>query len=322
MPWWRRKSREHDLEREISSHLELEQEEQDGDATQARRALGNPTRVKELTREQWGWTRLESLAKDVRYAARILRKNPTFSAAAILTLALGIGANTAIFAVVNAVLLRPLPYPNPDQLVLLWDSYGTRGNFGPVSYPNFRDWRAWNHTFHDMAAFTSVQFVLTGAGEPTRVQGTLASASLLPLLGVQPLLGRNFFPAEDRPESANGANAIIISHRLWMNHLGGDPKVLGRNLTLDGNPFTVVGVMPASFGSITNGPAPDFWITAALLSENGPKPVSEERTMSFLHAIGRLKPGVSLTQAQADMDGVGAALVRAFPADDPKEGVV
>jgi putative ABC transport system permease protein len=309
--------------------MELEAQEQreaarpPGDASRAaRRALGNPTLVKELTREQWGWTWLETLGKDVRYATRVLRKNPTFSSVAILALALGIGANTAVFAVVNAVLLRPLPFPNPQQLVRLWDSYGTRGNFGPVSYPNFRDWRSWNHSFQDMAVITHVDFVLTGTGDPVHVRGTLASASFFGVLGVQPMLGRIFLPEEDRP-APNGANVIIISHKLWKERLGGDPKILGRNLTLDRNPFTIVGVMPASSDSSAGTSDSDLWLPAALLaaSSGTSKPLSEERTMSFLHVIGRLKPGISLAQAQADMDAVGAALVRAYPEDDPKAGV-
>lgn len=329
MLWWRRKSRELDLEREIDSHIELEAEEQresghpPSDATRAaRRALGNPTLVKETTREQWGWTWLETLGKDLHYAARVLRKNAAFSFVAIAALALGIGLNTAIFALVNAALLRPLPFANPHQLVRLWDTYGTPGNFGPVSYPNFRDWRAWNHSFQNMAAITRLDFVLTGTGDAVHVGGTLASASFFEVLGVQPMLGRRFLPEEDRPP-ASGANVIIISHKLWKERLGGDPKVLGRTLTLDRNPFTIVGVMPPSFDSNAEVSDSDFWLPAALLAESSgaSKPVSEERSMSFLHVIGRLKPGISLTQAQADMDAVAVALVRAYPADDPKEGV-
>jgi putative ABC transport system permease protein len=153
-----------------------------------------------------------------------------------------------------------------------------------------------------------------------RIEGLLASANLFRILGVQPALGRNFLAEEDRP-NANGSDAIILSHKLWKEHFGGDRQIIGRRLVLDGKPFTVVGVMPAGFDSEDESTT-DFWVTAALLAESGPKPLSEERTMSFLHAVGRLKPGVSLPQAQADMDRVAAALVRTYPNDNPRDGVI
>ncbi|MGH9611253.1 MAG: ABC transporter permease, partial [Bryobacteraceae bacterium] len=326
MFWRKRKSRDDDLDREIRSHLDLEAEEQqDRGLSQedaryaAKRALGNATLVKEAVRDMRLPRWLDAAARDLRYATRMLRKNPVFSFIAVAVLALGIGGNTAIFSIANAALLRSLPFPHPHQLVELWDSYGNPGNYGPVSYPNFRDWRAWNRAFSGMAAFTNTGFDLTGAGEPMHVEAILASANLFRVLGIHPMLGRNFSPGEDRP-GANGANSAIISYRLWRERFGGESSVLGRIFKLDGKPFSVVGVMPPHFDSYTGGSGADIWVTAALLS-SGKKPVAEERGISFLHVIGRLRPGVSLQQAQADMSRVAGLLMRAYPKGDPKESV-
>jgi putative ABC transport system permease protein len=263
--------------------------------------------------------------EDLRYAARILRRNPAFAVISALALALGIGANTAVFSVLNAVVLRPLPFPEPRQLVRLWDSFGTPGNFQPVSYPNFEDWRAWNHTFSGMAAFTGSSAVLTGSGDAMRVTGVIASASLLDILQVQPAIGRRFLAEEDRPHANGGLDSVIIGHRLWRERFSGSAAVLGRAIMLDGQEYAIVGVMPPGV-DLPAGPAdPDFWMTAASLAQVSPgrvRPVTAERGMSFLSAIGRLKPGVTAAQAQSDMDGVAAALVRTYPKDDPKEGVI
>ncbi len=329
MRWWKRKQREHDLDRELKSHLDLETEEQQREGTPAgdarlaaRRVLGNATLVKERTRETWGWTRIESLWKDTRFALRMLRKNPGFAAITVLALGLGVGVNTAVFSLFNSLLLRPLPFPEPDRLARMWDTYGSN-MAGPVSYPNFTDWRSWNRTFEDMAVFSYRAWVLTGTGDPLLVRGVAASANLFRILRVQPMLGRNFFPEEERP-NANGTDAIIVSHKLWKERFGGDPAILGRGITLSGHLFSIVGVMPAGFDSRTGIENPDFWTTIAPLAQSSPtasRPVTEERSMSFLRVIGRLKAGVSIAQAQADMDRVASLLVRTYPLDDPKAGV-
>src|SRR5215467_13199922 len=154
---------------------------------------------------------------DLRYAARILRKNPAFAAISVLALALGIGANTAVFSLFDAVVLRPLPFAEPRQLVRLWESYGTAGNMQPVSYPNFEDWREWNRTFSGLATFTGSSAVLTGAGEPMRVTGIMASANLLEMLGVEPALGRRFLAEEDRPHANRGVDSVLIGAKLWRS---------------------------------------------------------------------------------------------------------
>ena len=290
----------------------------------ALRELGGLDQIKEECRDMRRVSWIENFLQDVRYGLRQLRRAPGFAAVALLTLALGIGANAAIFSVMDAVLLRPLPFPDSDQLVLLWDSYGYKGTHAAVSYPNFLDWRAWSHSFSGMAALTGSDYVLTGQGEPVHLEGTTASASLFQVLGVQPILGRRFLPEEDQPHADNGADSIILSYKTWEEIFQGDPKVIGRSITLDGKPFMVVGVAPQGVESQMGDPGPQFWTTAAPLAEvspQSPKPLSEERQISFLSVIGRLRPGVTLAQAQADMDHIAAELMKAYPKDDPEEGV-
>lgn len=267
---------------------------------------------------------LANLWQDIRYCLRQFRRNPAFTAVAVVTLALGIGANTAIFSVVNAVLIRPLPFPDSKQLVRLWDSYGSPGMTGPVSYPNFADWRAWSHSFSGMAAYTGGDSVLTGHGEPVHLEGTIGSASLFQVLGIQPILGRRFLPEEDRPHADSGADAVILSYKTWIEVFQRDPNVIGQGITLDGKPFLVIGVAPLDVESLMGNGRAQFWTTAAPIAEvspESPKPLGEERQSSFLHVVGRLKPGLTPARAQADMDHVAAELAHAFPKDDPREGV-
>ena len=323
--------RDAELEEEIAAHLEMlvEQNVERGMAPEearraARIALGGGEQIKEAVREQRGLPWLESFIADVRFGMRMLRKNPGFTAIAILTLALGIGANTAIFSIVNAVLLRPLPFPNSDQLVELWESDGQRGATDPVSYPNFADWRAWNHSFSTMAAYTGGDYVLTGHGEPVHLEGVIASASLFQVLNIQPLLGRPFRPDEDFPHADNGADAIILSYPAWTEIFHRDPKMIGELITLDRERFLVVGIAPPGAESLLGDGQSQFWATAAPLAHplhQSPKPLTEERQISFLHVIARLRPGVALPHAQADMDHVAAELEHAFPDDDSKQGV-
>jgi predicted permease len=267
----------------------------------------------------------EAMWNDFRYAARIVRKNPGFAAMAVLALALGVGVNTAVFTIFNAVVLSPLPFPQSRQLVRLWDSFGTAGNFQPVSYPSFEDWRGWNQTFSAIAAFTGSTSVLTGAGDPVRLSGIAASANLFEVLGVQPVLGRRFLPEEDRPRANRGVDSVILGDRVWRETFGGSRDILGRVITLGGRPYSVVGVMPPKVDMRAGPPDPDFWTTIAPLADPAPgqaRPVTAERTMSFLNAIGRLKPGVTAAQAQSDMDHVAALLMQAYPKDNPKAGII
>ncbi len=189
-----------------------------------------------------GLNLVETLFQDARYAARTLLKNPTFTAVAVVALALGIGANSAIFSVVNSVLLRPLPFKDPERLVTVWEDRTRRGF--PRDTPaaaNYVDWRDQNQVFDAMAAIADQSFNLTGAGEPERISGKRVSASLFPLLGVEPLVGRAFPAEEDQP---GGERVVMLSHGLWQRRFGSDRTIVGKQLTLNGESHTVVGVMP------------------------------------------------------------------------------
>jgi predicted permease len=251
-----------------------------------------------------------ALGQDLRYALRQLRKSPGFTVVAVLTLALGIGANTAIFSVVNAVLLNPLPFPNASRIVSLFEA---TPNFprGSISYPNFLDWQRDNRAFEAIAAFRWTDGAITGVGEAEEVQARRVSATFFPILGVNPILGRNFTPDEDR----RGANpTALISEGLWKRKFGRDPNVIGKRLIVAGRGRTIIGVIPASFRlHIFNFQTADVY-----------EPIGEETDQAFflrdtywgMDAIGLLKPGVTLAQAHDDMKRVNAALADAYPRED------
>src|SRR5262245_53486481 len=249
---------------------------------------------------------MQTLIQDLRFGARILLKKPGFTLIAVITLALGIGANMTIFSVVNAVLLRPLPYQNPEQLALIWGKLPAHvsGNVG-ASAPEFADYRDQNLVFSSVAAYTSSSFDLSGVGEPERIVGTFVSASLFPLLDVQPALGRAFLNEEDRP---GHDRVVIVSHGLWRRRFAGDPDVIGRSVTLDGQSHTIIGVAPAGFRfpDVDTESWKPIAFTAEDLSEN-------ERGSHYLSVIARMKPGVTIAQAQADM----AALARRMQQQHP-----
>ena len=295
---------ERELEEELRVHLEKEVEQNVArgmNAEQAHlsalRSFGGVERVKEESRDSRGVRFLEELGQDLRYGARMLVKNPGFTVVAVITLALGIGANTSIFSVVNAVLLRPLPFENPDQLVMIWQTNLQRGVLrDPVSLPNLIDWQQQSHTFGEIAAFNPRGFSLTGTGEPEHLPGTFVSVELFPMLGANPLVGRNFLPDEGRPR---GNRAVIISFALWQRRFGGDPNLVGKSLTLNGALYTVVGIMPAKFQFPIQGlfpiPVSELWAPLAI------DPAQVNRGNSELFIIGRLQPGVSIEEAQAEM---------------------
>ncbi|HKG12700.1 MAG TPA: ABC transporter permease [Pyrinomonadaceae bacterium] len=244
------------------------------------------------------------ILQDLRYGLRTLRKHPGFTAVAVIALALGIGANTAIFSVVNTVLLRPLPYKDPDRLVMVWED-ATRSGY-PRDTPaaaNFVDWRDQNGVFEGMAALADQSFNLTGMGDPERLEGKRASANLFGLLGVEPLLGRGFLPEDDRP---GGPRVAVLSHGLWQRRFGSDPKVVGRSLELNGQSYEVVGVMPQSF----QFPSPEYelWVPIAFTQQE-----AASRGRHYLQVVARLKPGVSFGQAQAEMSTIAARLQQQYP---------
>ena len=253
------------------------------------------------------------LSQDVRYGLRMLRKNPAFTAIAVLALALGIGANSAIFSVVNALLLRPLPYKNPSQLVVVWEN-ATHLGF-PKNTPspaNFLDWQKQSTVFDGLGAFAEKTFNLTGVGEPERLEGRRVSATLFDLLGVKPIVGRNFVPEEDKP----GTKVALLNESLWRRRFGSDPAVIGRPLALNGESYTVVGVLPNSVRLPAFGNWRDqVWVPLAFSAEE-----AAGRGNHFLEVIGRMKPGVALEQARAEMATIMARLAQQYPEHNTRIG--
>ena len=261
---------------------------------------------------------MQNLFQDLRYALRQLRKNPGFTAVAVLTLALGLGANSAIFSVVDAVLLRPLPFHAPSRLVVVRPTEpGRRDDIG-VSYPTFLDWRARNHVFEGLSVFREDDFTLTGQGEPAHLTGAVVSANLFSVLGVSPALGRDFIPEEDQP--IGSGLPIMLSHSLWQNRFGSNPKIVGQSLTLGGQTFAVVGVMPLGFQFPVQRTPVEFWITIALDAQpmNGSPPMTSQRGAGYLDVIARLGPQVKIETAQTEMAGIQSGLNRQYPENRPK----
>jgi len=257
---------------------------------------------------------MEMLWQDIRYGIRMLLKAPSVSIVATIALALGIGANTAIFSVVNAVLLRPLPFANSQELMNVWETDATRGyQRGSVSYPNFVDWREQNHVFERMASYHNNDFIMTGRGESTRLQGAVVNADLFPLLGVAPVIGRGFRADEDNP-GENG-RVVLLSQQLFQKRFNSDPHVVNQSLTLDGKIYTIVGVMPGAFQWPVQNEPVELWTTVAVDRE-GKEPITAERGAHYMNVIARLKPGVSKEQARAEMTTISARLEQQYPDKD------
>ncbi len=258
---------------------------------------------------------MQTLLEDVRYGLRTLRKNPGFTAVALLTLALGIGANTAVFSIVNGVLLNSLPFHDPDKLVVLFES---KPHFkeGSISYPNFLDWRRENHVFTSISAYRPDTFSLTGTGEAEQVRGEMLSADFFSVLGVKLLLGRTFTPEEDQ---LGAGRVALVSSGFWKRKLGSSRDVLGRRIVLDGEGYTIIGVIPAKFHLTL----PNFSDDRDIFVPIGQwtYPYFRDRSHALgMKAVGRLKPGITLAQARADMDSVAQNLAAAFPQADAGEG--
>src|SRR5256885_7524861 len=255
----RRRQLDRDLEDELQFHLEMKamRNREAGMTPQealaaARRQFGNPLRWKESIREMWSLGLLESVIQDLRYATRSLLRTPGFAAAAVLVLTLGIGSTTAIFSIVNAVILRSLPFPNPERLVLLWGNVQRqkverRGN----SYPDYLDWKAQSTSFEGMAAYIGDSFTLTGVDEPERISGEWVSSGYFELLGITPISGRTIRPDEDA--IGNPATVALISEGLWKRRFGSDQSTLGKQLRLNDRLFTVIGILPAWFRGLSDG---------------------------------------------------------------------
>ncbi len=259
---------------------------------------------------------MRTIVHDLKFGMRMLAKNPAFTAVAVLTLALGIGANTALFSVVNGVLLDPLPFPQPERLVALY-SRTAASPWWSISYPNFLDWARDNRSFSSLAGYREDDFSLTGSGEPERLMADMVSASFFPLLGVQPRIGRGFLPEEDQ---YGAAHVVMISSGLWKRKFGSEPSAVGKSLTLDGKAYTIVGVVPEDFRYSGN----NFESKADVFVPIGQwdNPVFRDRKIGMgMDAVGRLKPGVTFEQARADMDALGSHLAEAYPDADKGTGI-
>jgi putative ABC transport system permease protein len=287
----------------------------------ARQQFGNPTLLTEDLRAMQIITVVEALRADLTYASRLLRKNPGFAAAAVITLALGIGANTTIFSVCNAVLFKPLPYAEPDRIVMLSEKERD-GTLGDVAPANFVDWRDSSRSFSEMGAVRASSFapsfILGGQSEASRLAGGMASSSFFSVLDVQFILGRNFLPEEDEPGKTHVA---ILSYAAWSARFGADRDIAGKAITLDDESYTVVGVLPASFQFGTTAAdfrardQADIWVPMEL------DPRRLQRNAHMFHVIARLKPGVELAQAQAELDVLGANLAQQYPKNNKDKGI-
>ncbi|MGB2664979.1 MAG: ABC transporter permease [Candidatus Acidiferrum sp.] len=318
-----RKRKVDDFSAEIDAHLHLEFERQQGlglseeDAwAAARRVFGNVTQAKERFYESGRWLWWDHFRQDVRYGMRMLRKSPGFAVIAILTLAIGIGANTALFSVVNGVLLNPLPYAEPHRLVALFAKSAQFDKFS-ISYPNFLDWSRQNHSFSSLAAFRGETFTMTGMGEPERVDANMVSATFFPLLGMNPMIGRNF---EEKQDQLGAGRVALIGEGLWKRKFGSALDIAGKSITLDGNLYTITGVIPAAFHFQNDNYHSKAEVYVPLGQWNNPL-FRDRRTGMGMDAVGRLKPGVSLAQAKSDMDGVASHLAEVYPEIDKGQGI-
>ena len=312
--WSWRERRKAELDEEIEAHLRMaaedrvERAEDFGSARlEALREFGNVALVEDVTRDVWGWKWLEGLNQDLRVALRMLRRNPGLTAIILLTLTLGIGATTAIFSVVNCVLLRSFPYYHSERLVALSERNASFSVMN-ITLPNLRDWQARNGVFESIEAFRSVDVTLTGHGDPQRLETREVSAGFFPMLGIKPILGRPLTAADDKSDAPP---VVLLSDSFWTREFGRDPAVLHKQLILDGQPYTVVGVVPSSR-------CHDSWrqmdvFTPFGLVENVIGGPLHRDLHQGVWAYGRLKPGVTLQQAQAEMSVIAGQLARQYP---------
>ncbi|HEX8650259.1 MAG TPA: ABC transporter permease, partial [Pyrinomonadaceae bacterium] len=308
----------HDIDEEMRLHVEMETEANiergmspEDAQLAARRSFGNLGSIKDSAYEVRGGGMIETLLQDIRYGARVLAKHKGFTAVAVLTLALGIGANTAIFSVVNELLLRPLPFPDAERLVMLWEVSPGGRHQNTTSRANFLGWREQSTVFEGMAAFSDQRLNLTGVGEPEEVSVQIATPELFRVLGVEPIIGRVMTEEDARPGAPDVA---VLSYGLWQRRFGGDPRVIGQPISLNGTPCVVIGILPAGFEwhirkrSGTGRPA-EIWSVLPMRMEGE----GANLRGRFLSVVARLKPGASLEQAQAEMKTIAARLEQDAP---------
>jgi predicted permease len=325
---------EEELNEEVRFHLEREMEENiargmtpEEARFAALRSFGGVERVKEGSRDVRGIRLLEELWQDLRYGVRVLIKNPGFTLIAVLTLALGIGANTAIFSVVNGALLRALPYRDPAGLVMVWANRPQlQAQLGledfPVTAADFVDWRDQNQVFEQMAAMRPQSLNLTGSGEPEVLVGVRASASLFSLLGVRAVIGRAFLPDEDK---AGAHRVVMLSHGLWQRRWAGSAEIIGQTIRLDNDAYTVIGVLPPGFNYPRKGEFPAYFESFGKFDLYLPIAFTpaelNNRDRGYLAVLARLRPSVSIARAQAEMDAIARRLTEQYPQTNTDKGV-
>ncbi|MGA7524316.1 MAG: ABC transporter permease [Acidobacteriaceae bacterium] len=310
----RRERADAEIDAELRTHIEMAVEDMvragvpEAEAWRAARLrFGNPVLMKERTMGVDAALGLEGGWRDVRYALRQLKKAPGFTTVVIVTLALGIGANTTVFSIVDAVLLRPLPYAHPEQLVEVRSRQVLQD--GAVSYPDFFDWRSQNHSFSHLVSYQGDSGTLTGVERAVHLDGATVAWGLLPLLGVRPEIGHGFRPQDEKL----GTRVVLISHALWVSQFGSDPAIAGRTMHMSGQDYTIVGVMPASFRFPVDAPQNSFWTTLAVDNDGTPRAQTANRGDHELAVMGRLKPGVSIAQANAEMKTIATRLAKKYP---------
>lgn len=315
--FWRRARRNDELSEEIQAHLQLAEREavESGQNTRdarhsARKEFGNVAIAEEVTRDSWGWRSFWETWQDIKYGVRNMLRTPGFTIVTILTLALGIGANTAIFSIVDSVLFRALPYLNSHQLVWATNALPRQGQY-LVFADEYAGWRAQNHVFTGIAGYSAdAEYTLSGIGAPERLRGAQVTESFLNVLGVKPQLGRNFLPDEDKPA---GPKAVILSDTIWRTAFGSDAGVLGRVVALDDTPYTVVGVLPSNFEFLDNTPA-DVLVPFQLADSSIQISNGRVRVMiQPMSVVARLKPGVSLSAAQSELDSIDQRVLANLP---------
>jgi predicted permease len=312
-----KRRREQELAEEIRFHLEMQIEDnlrlgmsREEARYKAMRQFGGVEQMKEVYRDRRSLPVVETTLQDLRYGIRMLLKHKGFTAVAVVTLALGIGANTAIFSVINSLLLKPLPFPESERLVLVMESQANEPqNWNIVSAPNYLDWRRQNDLFASMALFDSAGkgYNLSGGGEPERVSGVRVSSSFFEVLGIKPRLGRAFLPEEETPGKHQ---VVVLSDGLWRSRYGSDPNLVGKTIKVDSEDFTVVGVMPPEFEFQLFSPPRQLWVPIFYTKGD-----QERGSHSFI-CISRLKPDVTLEQARARMNNIGLALAQQYPKDN------
>ena len=318
---FKRRALDRDLDDELAFHLAMREQKNcsagvDADEARyaARRQFGNYSQTKERTREMWTFASFESFWQDVRFAARMSRKNPGFTATVVLTLALGIAANTTVLSWISATLLNPIPGAAHTRDLVTVDR-GDRSGYAtpPFSYPDLRDLSERTQTFAGLLGYHDDYMSLTGVAKPERIYGALTTANYFDLLGVHPILGRAFLPEEGTPRA--GAAVVVIGYAVWQNHFAGDPQIVGKTIQINRHPYTVVGVAPRDFTGCKTGLRTDLWIPLSMDRDVWGSNRPDYRGAVWLNVLGRLRPGVAKNQAEAELNLLMQGIVERFPDD-------